>query len=215
MPGVAVDLARSAEYIDALADARQTKAVAGGYDEESDSIVHHRHQQEAGGLRDLDRHVMGFGMRGDVGQALLYHAVNGDPHFVVEVRQVEPGSQDARHLRISLPKGAGQLAERGSKSQPLENRWPQPLQHAAYHCFDPAGDCDDGLGAGTNLGATPIADRDRIRMDGGDALPDLVVQVAREARALILLHLHQAPRQTLILRDALLEGLRHVIEADT
>ena len=214
--GGAVDVAAAVEHLDALAHAHQPEATLRSADVEPPAVIRHRHPQRRARRRRAQAHLdidpARLCMARDIGQAFLNHAVRGGAYLGLQADQCLRQLQRSDHLRIALLKGRDQFLQRCRQTQPFELRRAQTLQHAAHHVLDLGGHGHDGLGALAHRGAAAIADRRGIGVNRAQALADLIVQLARQAAALVFLHLQQAPGEPLIFRDALLQRFRHVVE---
>ena len=98
-----------------------------------------------------------------------------------------------------------QMRDRIVQPERIQRRRPQPLHDTPHDLVDVPRQLDDGGGAGFDFGLQPVAhvaDGYRVQLDGVEALAQLVVQLARQAAPLVLLHHQVLLRQQAVLRQA-------------
>ena len=150
-----------------------------------------------------------------VGECLLGHAVDRGLHHLGQLVGLALGVQP--HLD---PRARGEALElrlhRGQQPVVVERRGPQlageveQLLHRLVHQLLELGHLRSALRRGV------LGERLEAQQDRGEGLVDLVVQVARQATALLLLGAHrELARAPALLLDALeqaLEGVREAID---
>lgn len=189
------------EFGEALAHAGEAVAAGSGLRAQAAAVVAHLDLDlrlpvaidafTAQADADLDRARMG--VAGDVGQALLQHAQQGEADAVVEwlVASVAQGLDRAAQLDAFVMAGPQRaVGLQGVLDALVRGRRvaAQALQDRVHAVLHVAGHGEDGLRAAVDAGLFGAALQDGAgdRAHGGDALAELVVQLARDRAPLLL-----------------------------
>ena len=161
-------------------------------------------------------------MFGRVGQTLLHDAIEIDRDVVRHVGEVAADLQAvaAAAARLGVPH-AHQLVEAGDQPVLVQSDRPQLAQDAVqrfHHAADRAQHCPAAGAQRLRLRLRPprlVHDAGRLGADRRQALPELVVQFARQPPTLALLHGEQHLRQALLFLRLLFQIAGHRVEHRT
>ncbi len=147
------------------------------------------------------------GVARDVGERFLQRAVDRRGHRLVDALQLAV----ARHADLALHAGAAgevpdQPVGRLGEAEVVEHQRPQVGGDAARGAHGLVEHAAHALGALRRIGVAggqPLAQPGEVHLQRGEQLPELVVQLARDARLFLLArleHLRREPPQLFLLR---------------